>query len=282
MFDWQQEVEILNALILSSAQSPWDAHYLVAKYGFRRDAFPIYYMGDLSSCRVAVFTYNPDVDLLVDDFESALINHELASNPEYAMMADLNGAVEELINDYYSIYFDEKRFTARLGSHLSEDYYKELRSRMIKKTLYKDILKVYHSPFSIFHLLPYRSPKLFTTIFSDAAIKDVLHHNWEITARNLLSAPNLKLIHFSGKDTFKKAITSTDPILFPPDIIEFLSSEGSKLVRGKVLIHDPDGQSDAKEFLFINTNQVSSRLRGSVMKDIHGLVDELGIVLTLF
>nr|MDO8119029.1 hypothetical protein [Candidatus Sigynarchaeota archaeon] len=82
MFDWQQDMEALNNLILASALSPLDAHYLVTKFGFRREAFPIFFQGNLMKARVAIFSYNPWTEPLIDEFETALINHILAMNPD--------------------------------------------------------------------------------------------------------------------------------------------------------------------------------------------------------
>ncbi|MEX2682896.1 MAG: hypothetical protein Q6373_015005 [Candidatus Sigynarchaeota archaeon] len=283
MLDWQQDVEIINNIILGNAVAPWDAHYLVAKYGFRRETFPSWYFGNLEKARVAVFGYNPIADELVDAFETALINHQFASNPDNAMAEDPGAAFMAVIEAYYSMYFDDARMEEQLRGHLSPDYYEEIRGRMIGNSLYKSVTRVYQSPFVVMNLLPYRSPKIYLKIYDDDKITPILLKNWTTTVKNLFRADRLVLLHFSGRDVFKKAIKQRDERIFPPSLIEIVStSDGlGSVLHGECVLKHPE-TGGRKQVKFVVTSQVTSKVDVKAFEAIHQLVKDDGIKITLF
>jgi hypothetical protein len=283
VLDWQIDVENLNNIILATAVAPWDAHYLVAKYGFKREDFPSWYFGNLANARVAVFGYNPLADDLVDAFETALINHQFAMNPDNAMAEDPNAAFMAVIEAYYSMYFDDKRMEEQLRGHLSPDNYEEIRGRMIGNSLYKSVTRVYQSPFVIMNLLPYRSPKTYLKIFDDDKIIPILHKNWTTTVQHLFQADRLSLLHFSGRDVFKKAIKQRDEKIFPPSLIEILSAtEGSSnVLQGTCMLKHPT-TGGKKQVKFVVTSQVTSKVDVKAFEAIHQLVKDDGVKITLF
>ncbi len=287
-------MEALNNIILANALSPLDAHYLVTKFGFRREAFPIFFQGNLMKARVAIFSYNPWTEPLIDEFETALINHAMAMNPDFAMCPDINQGFRLAINDLYNIYFDEKIMHEKVGQFLSGGYWNELRATMINNSLFKDATKVYHSPFTFMYLLPFRSPKLYLKLFEDPMIKDVVHKSWAYNVMNLLAAENLKMIHFSGKEVFKKALQQNNDVIIPGDLVEITTVNGNgKVMSGELLLHKPpDAPCDivgidrntlpeSKKVPFVLTNQITSKIGPDVLKEMRDVTGPLGIVLTL-
>ncbi len=283
MLDFQVDIEALNNIILSTAVAPWDAHYLVAKYGFRRETFPSWFFGSLERARVAVFGYNPLADDLVDAFESALINHQFATNPDNAMAEDADAAFMAVIEAYYSMYFDDKQMEEQLRGHLSPDFYEELRGRMIGNSYYKNIARVYQSPFVIMNLLPYRSPKSFLKIFDDDKITPILLKNWTTSVKNLFKAERLVLLHFSGRDVFKKAIKQRDERIFPPSLIEITSATDGpgSVLQGECMLKHPETGGN-KRVKFVVTSQVTSKVDVKAFEAIHQLVKDDGVKITLF
>ena len=283
MLGWQIDVEALNNIILATAVAPWDAHYLVAKYGFRRETFPSWFFGNLEQSRVAVFGYNPLADELVDAFESALINHQFAMNPDNAMAEDADAAFMAVIEAYYTMYFDDKQMEEQLRGHLSPDFYEELRGRMIGNSYYKNITRVYQSPFVVMNLLPYRSPKTYLKIFDDDKIAPILLKNWTTSVKNLFKADRLVLLHFSGRDVFKKAIKQRDERIFPPSLIEIVSTtDGSgSVLQGELLLKHPE-TGGRKRVKFVVTSQVTSKVDVKAFEAIHLLVKDDGVKITLF
>ncbi|NMC08106.1 MAG: hypothetical protein GYA24_23070 [Candidatus Lokiarchaeota archaeon] len=283
MLDYQLDCELLNEIILGTAVAPWDAHYLVAKYGFRRETFPVWFFGNLEKARVAVFGYNPLADDLVDAFETALINHQFASNPDNAMAEDPNAAFMAVIGAYYSMYFDDKQMEEQLRGHLSPEHYEEIRARMIGNSLYKSITRVYQSPFVVMNLLPYRSPKTYLKIFDSEKIYPLLIKNWMVSVKNLFKAEHLALLHFSGRDVFKKALKNKDARIFPPSLVEITSvAEGAgNVLHGECTLKHPES-SATKQVKFVVTSQVTSKVDVKAFEAIHQLVKDDGIKMTLF
>jgi hypothetical protein len=283
VLDWQIDVEALNNIILETAVAPWDAHYLVAKYGFRRETFPSWYFGSIEKARVAVFGYNPLADDLVDAFETALINHQFASNPDNAMAEDPNAAFMGVIDTYYSLYFDDKQMEEQLRGHLSPEFYEELRGRMIGNSYYKNIARVYQSPFVVMNMLPYRSPRTYLKIFEDGKVAPILLKNWNTSVKNLFKADRLVLLHFSGRDVFKKAIKQRDERVFPPSLVEITSSnEGpGSVLQGEILLKHPE-TGGKKQVKFVVTSQVTSKVDVKAFEAIHQLVKDDGVKITLF
>jgi hypothetical protein len=283
VLDWQIDVEALNEIILGTAVAPWDAHYLVAKYGFRRETFPAWFFGNLEKARVAVFGYNPLADDLVDAFETALINHQYASNPDNAMAEDPNAAFMAVIGAYYSMYFDDKQMEEQLRGHLSPENYEEIRNRMIGNSLYKSITRVYQSPFVVMNLLPYRSPKTYLKVFDDVKVEPLLIKNWMVTVKNLFKAEHLVLLHFSGRDVFKKALKQRDPRIFPPSLVEITSvADGpGNVLQGECTLKHPE-TNGTKRVKFVVTSQVTSKVDVKAFEAIHQLVKDDGIKMTLF
>nr|MDO8087603.1 hypothetical protein [Candidatus Sigynarchaeum springense] len=263
--------------------APWDAHYLVAKYGFRRETFPSWYFGNLEKARVSVFGYNPIADELVDAFETALINHQFASNPDNAMAEDPDVAFMAVIEAYYSMYFDDVQMEAQLRGHLSPDYYEEIRGRMIGNSLYKSVTRVYQSPFVVMNLLPYRSPKTYLKIYDDNKIAPILLKNWTTSVKNLFRADRLVLLHFSGRDVFKKAAKQRDERVFPPSLVEIASaSDGSgSVLQGECVLKHPE-TGGRKQVKYVVTSQLTSKVDVKAFETIHQLVRDDGIKITLF
>jgi len=283
MMDWQIDIEALNNRILASAIAPWDAHYLVAKYGFRRETFPVFYFGNVVNARVAVFGYNPVADDLVDTFETALLSHLYAMNPDNAMCEDPNAALMAVINQHYTMYFDDKRMEEQLRGHLSPDNYEDLRNRMIVNSAYKSITKVYQSPFVVMNLLPYHSPKTFLKLFDDEQVAPILEKNWGITIKNLFNANKLSLLHFSGRDVFRKAIKQRDSHIFPPSLIEIVSvNDGTgNILQGECCLKNPADGAE-RQVKFVVTSQVTSKVDVRAFQAIHEFTQDDGIKITLF
>lgn len=283
MFDWQIDIETLNDRILANAVAPWDAHYLVAKYGFRRETYPVYYFGNVVDARIAVFGYNPIADDLADAFETALLSHQYAMNPDNIACEDPNAALMAVINDYYTMYFDDKQMEEQLRGHLSPDYYEELRARMIGNSTYKSVTRVYQSPFVVMNLLPYRSPKTFLKLFDDEQVASILAKNWGITIKNLFRASKLTLLHFSGRDVFRKAVKQREQRIFPPSLIEIVSVDDGtgNILQGECCIKNPcDGAE--RQIKFVVTSQVTSKVDVRAFQAIHEFTHNDGIKITLF
>nr|MDO8108798.1 hypothetical protein [Candidatus Sigynarchaeota archaeon] len=283
MLDWQIDIEALNNRILACATAPWDAHYLAAKFAFRRETLPVYYFGNVSKARVAVFGYNPIADDLVDAFETALLNHQFAMNPDNAMAEDTNAALMGVINEYYSMYFDDKHMEEELRGHLSPEFYEELRGRMIGNSTYKSITRLYQSPFAVLNLLPYRSPKTYMKLFEDEQVAPILLKNWAITVNNLFQSETLALLHFSGRDVFRKATKQSDARIFPPSLIKIVSATegGGKIMQGECILKKP-GDGAEKRVKYVVTAQVTSKVDVRAAEGIHNFVKDDGVKITLF
>jgi len=283
MMDWQIDIETLNNRILATSVAPWDAHYLIAKYGFRRETYPVYHYGNVENARVAVFGYNPIADDLVDTFETALLSHQYAMNPDNAMCEDPNAALMTVINDYYTMYFDDTRMEEQLRGHLSPDNYEELRSRMIGNSTYKSVTRVYQSPFVVMNLLPYHSPKTFLKLFEDDQVAPILEKNWAVTIKNLFRATKLSLLHFSGRDVFRKAVKQRDPRIFPPLLIDVESVDDGtgNILQGTCRLKNPADEAE-KQVKFVVTSQVTSKVDVRAFQAIHEFTKDSGIKITLF